>query len=82
VAPVASKVDYHKVKKGECLWEIAEAIYGDPFQWPLIFRANRDKIRNPDLIHPQQQLKIPRDVTQEEIDNAIKEASERSWPKR
>jgi len=82
VAPVASEVDYHKVKKGECLWEIAEAIYGDPFQWPLIFRANRDKIRNPDLIHPQQQLKIPRDVTQEEIDNAIKEASERSWPKR
>jgi len=73
---------YHQVTKGECLWTIAQEIYGDPYQWPLIFRANRDKIRNPDVIHPRQNLTIPKDVSQEEIDQAIKEASERPWPKK
>ncbi len=53
---------YHVVKKGECLWWIAEYedIYNDPFMWPLIYTANTDQIDNPDLIYPDQKLKIPR----------------------
>ena len=53
---------YHVVKKGECLWWIAEYedIYNDPFMWPLIYTANTDQINNPDLIYPDQKLKIPR----------------------
>lgn len=52
----------HTVVKGECLWWIAEyqQIYNDPFMWPLIYKANRGQIKNPDLIHPGQTFDIPR----------------------
>ncbi len=64
---------FHVVKKGECLWIIAsyKEIYNDPFMWPLIYRANKDKIRDPDLIFPKQVFKIPRDYTEEEKKDAI-----------
>ncbi|MBN2018156.1 MAG: LysM peptidoglycan-binding domain-containing protein [Candidatus Cloacimonetes bacterium] len=52
-----------KVYKGECLWTISSypEIYNDPFQWPKIYRANTDQIKDPDLIYPNQILRIPRD---------------------
>mgnify|MGYP001408433884 CR=1 FL=1 len=52
----------YTVVKGDCLWNIAKkpVIYGDPFKWPKIYRANKDKIRDPDLIYPRQVFKIPR----------------------
>ncbi len=52
----------HTVVKGESLWYIAgyKSTYGDPTKWPLIYKANRDKIRNPNLIYPGQVLRIPR----------------------
>lgn len=48
-------------KDRDCLWNIAskEDIYSDPFMWPKIWQANTDQIRNPDLIHPGQVLRIP-----------------------
>ncbi|SDN85841.1 hypothetical protein SAMN04488516_10947 [Desulfonauticus submarinus] len=59
----------HTVRKGECLWWIAEykEIYNDPFMWPLIYKANRDKIKNPDLIYPNQVFVVPRDFSLEEL---------------
>jgi len=70
------------VQKGECLWKIAEyeKIYSDPFQWPLIYRANKDQIKDPDLIYPDQEFAIPRDVPAEEVADAIKFAKNRPWP--
>ena len=52
-----------KVYKGECLWRIASypEVYGDAVKWPLIYRANKDQIKDPDLIYPNQVLEIPRD---------------------
>jgi nucleoid-associated protein YgaU len=52
-----------KVYRGEFLWKIASypEIYGDGSKWPLIYRANQDQIKNPDLIFPNQVFKIPRD---------------------
>ena len=52
----------YTVRKGECLWKIAgyRHIYGDPFKWTQIYKANKDKIRNPDFIYPGQVLVIPR----------------------
>ncbi len=45
----------------DCLWNIAGNIdiYGDPFMWPKIWQANTDLVRNPDVIHPGQVLKVP-----------------------
>jgi len=52
-----------KVYKGEFLWRIASypEVYGNGAKWPLIYRANQDKIKDPDLIYPNQIFEIPRD---------------------
>jgi len=52
-----------KVYKGECLWRIASypEVYDNAVKWPVIYRANKDKIKDPDLIYPNQVFEIPRD---------------------
>jgi nucleoid-associated protein YgaU len=47
------------VKSGDSLSKIAKRELGDANQWQAIFDANRDKISDPDLIHPGQVLTIP-----------------------
>jgi len=47
------------VVKGDSLSKIAKALYGDAKKWKLIHEANKDLIKNPDLIDPGQVLKIP-----------------------
>ena len=71
--PKVSLPTYHVVKKGECLWIISsyKEIYNDPFMWPLIYWANKNKIHDPDLIFPKQVFKIPRDYTEKEKREAI-----------
>lgn len=66
----------HTVKKGECLWWIAEykQIYSDPFMWPLIYKANRTKIKNPNLIYPNQTFAVPRTFDLTEVKAARKKA--------
>lgn len=67
----------HTVSKGECLWWISEYkhVYNDPFMWPLIYKANREKISNPDLIYPGQQFDVPRyGFDLEEVKASRKEA--------
>ncbi|MDH3975310.1 MAG: LysM peptidoglycan-binding domain-containing protein [Deltaproteobacteria bacterium] len=80
-APVVESYDKtaHVVVKGENLWTISEYgdVYSDPFQWPVIYKANRNQIKDPDLIYPNQEFEIPRDVSQEEIDDAVHEAKTR-----
>jgi len=49
----------YTVKKGDSLSKIAKRTYGDAGKWTAIFDANRDLIKNPDLIHPGQVLKLP-----------------------
>ncbi len=46
----------------DCLWKIAQRpeIFGDGSRWREIYEANRDIIKNPNLIFPGQLLKIPR----------------------
>jgi len=45
----------------DCLWNISKKkdIYANPFMWPKIWQGNRDKIKDPDVIHKGQVLKIP-----------------------
>ncbi len=47
------------VVHGDSLSKIAKREYGDASKWPRIYDANRDLIKNPDLIYPGQELKIP-----------------------
>jgi nucleoid-associated protein YgaU len=49
----------HTVVSGDSLSKIAKREYGDAQKWHAIYEANRDKIKNPDLIHPGQVLTIP-----------------------
>jgi nucleoid-associated protein YgaU len=57
----------YTVVRGDCLWNIAKKKehYDNPFAWPKIYKANRDQIKNPDLIYPKQVFKIP-NLTEEE----------------
>ena len=49
----------YTVVSGDSLSKIAKREYGDATKWHAIFEANRDKIKDPDLIHPGQVLTIP-----------------------
>ena len=49
----------YEVVAGDSLSKIAKRHYGDANKWPRIYEANRDQIKNPDLIHPGQKLTIP-----------------------
>ena len=57
----ASKEVSYTVVKGDYLWKIAkkDEFYGNGFAWPVIYNANRDQIKDPDLIYPKQEFKIP-----------------------
>ncbi len=44
----------------DCLWYIAKRFYNNPYLWPKIYKANNDKIRNPNRIYPGQVLKVPK----------------------
>jgi LysM repeat protein len=52
----------YTVRRGDSLWWIAKYKdhYNDPYLWPLIYKANKNLIKNPDLIYPGQKFKIPR----------------------
>ena len=49
----------YTVKRGDCLWNIAKKYYGNGSKYTTIYNANRDKIKNSNLIYPGQVLWIP-----------------------
>ena len=49
------------VQKGFTLWAIATDRFGDGTQYVRVYEANRDLIRDPDLIYPGQVFAIPED---------------------
>jgi nucleoid-associated protein YgaU len=58
-APELETARTYTVRSGDSLSAIAKREYGDASAWRRIFEANRDQIKDPDLIHPGQELKIP-----------------------
>ena len=47
------------VQGGDSLSKIAKKFYGDANAWKRIFEANRDVVKNPDVIQPGWKLQIP-----------------------
>lgn len=58
-AQAAGQQGQHQVVRGNTLWDLAQSFYGNPFEWPRIWDANRDRVQNPHLIYPGQILLIP-----------------------
>jgi nucleoid-associated protein YgaU len=52
----------YTVVSGDSLSKIAKKQYGDANKWKAIYEANKDKIKNPDLIYPGQVLNLPADA--------------------
>jgi nucleoid-associated protein YgaU len=59
VVPSVSTGRTYVVVSGDSLSKIAKHEYGDARKWPKIYEANRNIIKDPDLIHPGQELRIP-----------------------
>jgi LysM repeat protein len=57
--PAQSKVEYYIIKKGDTLSAIAKQFYGKANEYPKIFEANREVIKDPDKIFPGQKIRIP-----------------------
>ena len=56
---VTDREKSYTVVAGDTLSNIAKREYGDAAQWKRIYEANKDTIKNPDLIYPGQTFKIP-----------------------
>ena len=56
---VSSAGRTYTVVKGDSLSRIAKHHYGDANKWRAIYEANRDLIKDPDLIYPGQSFRIP-----------------------
>lgn len=53
--------DVYTVQRGDTLWAIAKRYFGSGLRYPTIFQDNREIINDPNLIHPQQEVKVPPD---------------------
>jgi nucleoid-associated protein YgaU len=61
-APAAVEhIEYYVIQKGDTLSAIAKQYYGKASEYPRIFKANKEVIKDPDLIFPGQKIRIPLD---------------------
>jgi nucleoid-associated protein YgaU len=72
----------YTVVRGDSLWRIAgkSDVYGNPYQWPLIYKANADKIKHADKIYPKQSFDVVKNPTSADSDAAVNYAKHRgAW---
>jgi nucleoid-associated protein YgaU len=55
----AEDKEVYTIRRGDTLWAIAKRYLGSGLRYPTIFQRNRETINNPNLIHPEQQVKVP-----------------------
>lgn len=58
-SPFGDSGKMYTVVSGDSLSKIAKREYGDAGKWRKIYEANKDKIKDPDLIYPGQEFTIP-----------------------
>jgi len=59
-ASTNEKAETYVIKRGDTLWAIAKRYLGSGFLYSSIFQDNREVIKNPDLILPKQEVKMPK----------------------
>ncbi len=77
----AASIQY-EVVRGDSLWAISgkAETYSDPYMWPLIYKTNRDKIKDADLIYPGQNFTVDRNPSAGDAQMAIDHARNRgAW---
>ncbi len=82
LAQLQGGMSQYTVVQGDSLWAISgrSEIYGNPYQWPLIYKANRDKIKDADLIYPGQEFDIEQSPSMGDVDAAVSHAKSRgAW---
>ncbi len=80
-APMSMSMGNYIVSVGDNLWSISGqgSVYGNPYQWPLIFKNNSSQIKDADLIYPGQTFDIPK-ASDAEIAAAVEHAKTRgAW---
>jgi nucleoid-associated protein YgaU len=72
----------YEVVRGDSLWAISAKpeTYNNPYQWPLIFKANRAQIKDADLIYPGQTFEVDRNPSAADVESAVNHARNRgAW---
>lgn len=77
--PTAVSDSNYQVERGDHLWGISgkAEIYGNPYQWPLIYKNNTSKIEDADLIYPGQVFAIDNNPSSSEVSAAVQHAKTR-----
>jgi nucleoid-associated protein YgaU len=81
-AELAAARMIYTVMSGDSLWTIAgkSDVYGDPYQWPLIYKANASQIEDADLIFPGQEFEVVRNPSDADVAAAVNHAKTRgAW---
>jgi nucleoid-associated protein YgaU len=82
IAATTKVGESYEVMPGDSLWAISgkPSVYADPYQWPLIYKANSDQIKDADLIYPGQVLTVDTAPLSSDVEAAIQHARTRgSW---
>lgn len=79
IANESPSLKHYVVRAGDCLWRIAAkpAVLNDAFEWPLLYKQNRDEISDPDLIYPAEDLAYENSYSSAESAAAIQTAEAR-----
>ena len=59
VPETGSKAEYYVIESGDTLSKLAKKYYGNAMDYPKIFEANREVIKDPDKIFVGQKIRIP-----------------------
>jgi len=82
LAEVRAASMQYEVVRGDSLWAISgkPETYNNPYQWPLIFKANRGQIKDADLIYPGQTFDVDRNPSASDVESAVNHAKNRgAW---
>jgi nucleoid-associated protein YgaU len=58
-AVVVPKITTTTVSRGDSLWRISQVTYGEGMRYSVIYKANKEQIRNPNMIYPGQTFVLP-----------------------